>query len=74
MWRLSLKDPTVRELIDARDKCAHIIAKYGERYLPIFERLEKEIGIKKEREKYLKKALEIATQNDTHNATQNRFK
>lgn len=70
MIEVALKEPTLAEIIDARNKCAHIIAKYGEQYLPIFERLEKEIGIRMERQKYLDKALKIATQNDTQNATQ----
>ncbi|HEY9177505.1 MAG TPA: hypothetical protein VIN07_07440 [Flavipsychrobacter sp.] len=65
-----MKEPTLKEIIEARDKCATIIAKYGERYLPIFERLEKEIEIRMERQKSLEKALDIATQNNTQNATQ----
>lgn len=67
---VTLKEPSLSEIIAARNKCAHIIAKYGEQYLPIFERLEKEIVIRTERQKYLDKALRIATQNNTHNATQ----
>jgi len=66
-----MKEPTLKEIMDARDKCAIIIAKYGERYLPIFERLEKEIKIRMERQKCLDKALKIATQNGTHFGTQN---
>lgn len=66
-----MKEPTLKEIIEARDKCATIIAKYGEQYLPIFERLEKEIEIRMERQKFLEKALYIATQNGTHFGTQN---
>lgn len=66
-----MSEPTLKQIIEARDKCAIVIAKYGECYLPIFERLEKEIEIRVERQKYLDKALKIATQNGTHFGTQN---
>lgn len=63
------EDVSLQDLIKARDKCAYIIAKYGQQYLPLFERLEKEIEIREERQKYLDKALKIATPNVTLNAT-----
>ncbi len=69
-----MKEPDLKEIIEARDKCAAIIAQYGEQYLPIFERLEKEIELRMERQKYLDKALEIATRNNTQNATQSDVK
>ncbi|MBL7681779.1 MAG: hypothetical protein JNK00_00345 [Flavipsychrobacter sp.] len=59
------------EIKKARDKCARIVAKYGIRYLPIFERLEKEIAIREAQEKLFQKALEISTQIDTQIGTQN---
>ncbi len=65
-----MNEPSLTEIVEARDKCAHIIVKYGEQYLPIFERLDKEIEIRMERQKYLEKAMEIATQNVTQIATQ----
>ncbi len=64
-----MKEPSLAEIIVARDRCALIIAKYGQQYLPLFERLEKEIEAREERQKYLDKALKIATPNVTLNAT-----
>lgn len=63
------EEVSLQDIIRARDKCAYIIAKYGQQYLPIFERLEKEIEIREERQGYLDKALKIATPNVTQNAT-----
>lgn len=51
--------PTLEQVIEARDRCAEIVAVYGERYLPIFERLENEIAARKKSEKLLCKALAI---------------
>lgn len=46
---------TISELIKARDKCAAVIAKYGDCYLPIFERLENEIIERQKRKNYYKR-------------------
>lgn len=58
------------ELIRARDKSAEIVVKYGEKYLPIFERMEKEVELKRQKKKLLNKVHEIVTQNVTHIGTQ----
>ena len=55
----------------ARNRCAEIIAQCGDRYLPLFERLENEIQIREENQRLLDKAQKIATQNATRFATQN---
>lgn len=66
---------TISELIKARGICACIIAQYGNKYLPIFERLDNEVSKREQQQKLLQKALTLhkqnATQNDTQNATQN---
>lgn len=66
-----MKEPTLEEIIKARDRCAEVIAWHGEKYLPIFERLEKEISIRQEREKLLQRAVSIAQKIGTQNGTQN---
>lgn len=65
-----MKDPTLEEIIKARDRCAKIIAQYGERYLPIFERLEKEIALRQEKQALMEKALRISGKTGTQNGTQ----
>lgn len=62
-------DIPLSEIIEARDKVARIIAKYGKRYLPIFERLDFEVEKRKKEEELLKKAIDIGTQNDTQSGT-----
>lgn len=55
----------------ARSKIARIVAQYGEKYLPIFIRLDKEYQKQLHMQEQLDKALMIATQIATQNATQN---
>ncbi|MCG8483566.1 MAG: hypothetical protein MJA31_09685 [Clostridia bacterium] len=64
-------EPTKEEIIAARDRCAQIIALYGERYLPIFERLENEIALLEQQQVLLKKAICLGNKIDTQSATQN---
>ena len=59
-----------KEIMTARNQCAEIVAKYGERYLPVFIRLEKELIAQQEKQVLMKKALGIATQNVPQFATQ----
>lgn len=66
-----MNEPTLERIIEARNRCAEIIAKYGDRYLPIFERLENEIATQKEKQKLLNKAILLGSKNSTHNSTQN---
>ncbi|WP_421896345.1 hypothetical protein [Marinoscillum sp.] len=63
-------NPSLKEIVAARDECARIISMYGESYLPIFERLEKEITLHQKRNRLLDKALKIGTQSGTQNGTQ----
>ncbi len=60
---------TLSEIIEARDKVAWIIVKYGKRYLPIFERLDFEVEKRKKEEELLQKAITIGTQNGTQSGT-----
>lgn len=63
-------EPTLNELISARNECAVIIAQCGEQYLPIFERLEREIANHKKRQELLSRALRISSKNGTQIGTQ----
>ena len=73
-----MSDPTTEQIVKARDKCAQIIVTYGEHYLPIFERLEKEISLREKQRELLEKAIRISgkmgTQNGTQNGTHLKFK
>ena len=60
-----MQEPTLKEIKIARDKCAQVIALYGEKYLPIFQRLEDEIINREKQNRLLEKAIKIGTQNGT---------
>jgi|GEM_PF-2690677 len=64
-----MQEPTLDEIITARNECAKIIATHGEQFLPIFERLEEEIELRKKRVESLNRAIQIGTQNGTHFGT-----
>lgn len=49
-----------RELEDAIVQAARIVARYGEQYLPIFERLENEMNAARDDSLRLSRAFEIA--------------
>lgn len=49
-----------KDLKKAFEVAAKVVAKYGETYLPIFERLEQEYQSRKETKKVLERALTIA--------------
>ncbi len=49
------------EIQEAYRQAAVIVAKYGDVYLPIFERLETEIREIKKQKALLKKAIEVAS-------------
>lgn len=66
-----MDEPTYDQIIAARDQCAKIVALYGQQYLPIFERLEREIARHEEQRKMLKRALRISQEIGTRNGTQN---
>lgn len=66
-----MDEPSLEEIITARDQCAYVIAKYGERYLPIFERLEKEISVRENKQKLFEKAIQLGSKNGTGNGTEN---
>ncbi|GAB1256177.1 hypothetical protein NBRC116494_06790 [Aurantivibrio plasticivorans] len=56
-----MKKPlTESELKNAYIKAAKIISKYGDIYLPIFERLEQEYQSAKKKSELIKKAISIA--------------
>lgn len=65
-----MNQPTYEEVVEARDQCAKIILKYGERYLPIFERLEIEVAALQKKQEVLERVRKIACKNATQNATQ----
>ena len=60
-----MKQLTIEEIRKARDKCAFFVNKYGECYLPIFERLDNELQACQSRQSSLEKALQIGTRFDT---------
>ena len=60
----------LEKIIESRDKCARLIAKYNHDYLPILERLEVEIEKAQHYEKLLARAIKIGTQHGTQNGTQ----
>lgn len=61
---------SIDELTKARDRAAEIVTHYGVKYLPIFERMEREVQLKQEQERSLRRAQHIVTQNGTHSGTQ----
>lgn len=65
-----MTSPKFEDLIKARKECARIIAQFGEKYLPIFERLENEIAKREYQNLLLEKAVQIGTQNGTRFGTQ----
>jgi len=54
------KEPTLAELEHAAKVMAKVVVMYGEDYLPIFMRLQREISAGKEAEKMKLLALELA--------------
>ena len=65
-----MSEPTLHEITQARDVCAQVIAQYGERYMPIFERLENEIEVRQKQQGLLEKAIAIAGKNGSQNSIQ----
>ncbi len=57
------KDVSFSDLKKAYMQSANIVAIYGERYLPIFERLEKEYKNRKHKDEMLTKAIGISKSN-----------
>lgn len=51
---------TEKEIEDVMVLAARIVARYGERYLPIFERLEDELDVSRADATRLDRAIEIA--------------
>ena len=66
-----MNEPTIEQIIEARNQCAEIIALHGEKFLPIFERLENEIAIRQKKQELLNKALYISSKIGTQKGTQN---
>lgn len=61
----------IQKIQMAHKKAAFIVAKYGPKYLPIFERLDHELArLQREHELY-QKALDIGTRSGTQNGTPN---
>lgn len=48
------------ELEKAHNQMARIVARHGEKYLPIFERLENELNEQREKYNLMQRALEAA--------------
>ena len=69
MIQADVKHPTYDEIINARNRCALIVATCGEEYIPIFERLEREVEKIKSKQTLYQKALKIGTRNGTHGGT-----
>lgn len=51
---------SLEQIKRAYHQAAKIVARYGDKYLPIFERLEKEYNERKDKVKTLKRAIQIA--------------
>jgi len=51
---------TQAQIIEARDYAALVVARYGEAYLPLFERLEREVANLEKKEDTLARALRLA--------------
>lgn len=64
-----MNQPSLYDITKARNKCAQIILSFGEQYLPIFERLEKEFASRKKKQKMLERVRQIASENGTQNGT-----
>ena len=52
-----MNEPTIEQIIEARNQCAEIIALHGEKFLPIFERLENEIAIRQKKQELLVESI-----------------
>ena len=57
-------DISEKKIEKAYIQAAKIVAKYGTKYLPIFERLEKELNKQKNQSAVEKRALKIAITSD----------
>lgn len=53
-----------KDLKNAFETAAKVVAKYGETYLPIFERLEREHQSRNKTKRMLERALNIAAESD----------
>jgi len=51
---------SLSQIKKAYHQAAKIVARYGDKYLPIFERLEKEYQNRKDKVKTLNRAIKIA--------------
>ncbi|MFL0801420.1 MAG: hypothetical protein K6L80_13290 [Agarilytica sp.] len=51
---------SLEQIKRAYHQAAKIVARYGDKYLPIFERLEKEYQSRKDKVKTLNRAIKIA--------------
>ena len=58
---LDNRDISSEDLKIAYHQAAKLVAEHGEKYLPIFERLEKEMHNMQNKEAAIKRALEVAT-------------
>ena len=68
-----MQEPSLNQIIEAHDRCAQIIVRYGAQYLPIFERLESEIEKRITEQATIERVIRIAkngTKNDTQIGTQ----
>ncbi len=54
------------DLKNAYIQSAQIVAKYGDKYLPIFERIENEFNKRKEESATMKRAIDIALLTQNH--------
>lgn len=66
-----MSELSLEEIKKARDQSALIVSKYGKRFLPIFQRLDKAFEDEKSRQELYRKAIAISTQYRTQSSTQN---
>ncbi len=61
--KLKNEEITYQHIKDAYIKAAKIVSDYGEVYLPIFERMEKELKAAEKKQSAINRAFEIAKEN-----------
>ena len=69
-----MNELTLDQIIQARNRCAKIIALYGEQYLPIFERLENEIELRMKQQTLLERAIAIHDEKDAQKIHQLKYR
>lgn len=54
---MTAPEPTLDELIEMRRDAAIIVQRFGDRFMPIFDRLEREVSNRLERQNAIERAI-----------------